>query len=156
MGYSISIGNAVPYSHKDEEYDELYAKWEVEEVTHPDAPTFVNDEMTGNSNSRHPSYSGWVDFCREANVIGVFYPNGERDFRGGHPGCSLLKKSDLELIREARIKREKIATLPPGFEELSFESQERKYDSTLARLIWLEWWIDWALQNCETPAIENS
>lgn len=32
---------------------------------------------------------------------------------------------------------------------------EGKYDPYLARLIWLEWWMTWALDNCETPAIEN-
>jgi len=28
-------------------------------------------------------------------------------------------------------------------------------DATLARLTWLEFWIRWALDNCEHPAIYN-
>jgi hypothetical protein len=30
------------------------------------------------------------------------------------------------------------------------------YDADLARLIWLEYWIDWAIHRCETPAIEKN
>ena len=25
----------------------------------------------------------------------------------------------------------------------------------MARLIWLDWWVQWALKNCERPAIYN-
>jgi hypothetical protein len=154
MGYTIKIGNAIPYFEKNEEYGELYAEWRVENVRHPDAPTFPVDEMTGNSNSRHPSYTGWNNFCEEAGVYNVFYEN-ER-FRGGHPGCSLLKKSDLELVREAKIRREHFSKLSPGFNDDDDDDDQEKYDGVLARLIWLEYWIGWALTNCETPAIENS
>lgn len=149
MGYNIIIGNATPEFSK--EYDELWAGWHCEVISLPDAPTFPGDEMTGNSNLRSPSYGVWGDFCRHAGIYDVFYDK-RNSFRGGHPGCIVLKKSDLERIREARIKIERVSTLPPGFND----GDEEKYDSTLARLIWLEWWMDWALTNCETPAIENS
>ncbi len=147
MGYNIIIGNATPEFNKDD--DELSAGWYCKHVSLPDAPTFPNDEMTGNSNSRYPSYLAWSEFCKEAGIYDVFYDETEM-FRGGHPGCVLLKKSDLERIREARIRRERISTLLPGFDN------DKIYDAVLARLIWLEWWMSWALDNCETPAVENS
>jgi hypothetical protein len=51
-------------------------------------------------------------------------------------------------------RRQKKSTLPPGFEGWGYEGPAR-YDYMLARLIWLDWWMRWALENCETPAIEN-
>ena len=32
---------------------------------------------------------------------------------------------------------------------------EGKYDYQLARLLWLEWWVEWAIENAGRPAIEN-
>jgi hypothetical protein len=31
-----------------------------------------------------------------------------------------------------------------------------RYDGNLARLRWLEWWVDWALKNCKLPAVGNT
>lgn len=152
MGYNITIGNAVPEFSK--EGGELWAGWYCEVVSLPDAPTFPGDEDTGNSNCRRPSYGAWQAFCKYADIYDVFYDE-TNTFRGGHPGCVILKRSDLERIREARIKIERASTLPPGFNEYYAVGLE-KYDAILARLIWLEWWMNWALTNCETPAIENS
>jgi len=30
-----------------------------------------------------------------------------------------------------------------------------KFDDVLARLIWLEFWIEWSLNNCKNPGIFN-
>lgn len=161
MGYTFKIGNAVPKFSKDDGY--LDARWEVEPATSEEAPTFPHDEMTGNGNDRSPSYSGWADFCRDTGIYDVFYDE-HGHLLAGHPGCVMLQQSDLQRVREAREKWQKMATLPPGFEgfpEFDKETQkwgspdEGKYDGYLARLIWLEWWMAWALKNCETPAVEN-
>lgn len=162
MGYNFWIGNAVPEFSKD--YGELSARWVVEAATHQDAPTFPNDDCTGNSNGRSPSYSAWSDFCREAGIYDLFYDE-RGHLNAGHPGCVMVTPEDLAKVREAREARQKTATLPPGFEgypKFDKEAQtwvtpdEGKYDAILARLIWLEWWMDWALNNCETPAIQNT
>jgi hypothetical protein len=161
MGYTFKIGNAVPEFSKDDGY--LRAEWVVEPTALDDAPTFPNDSMTGNGNDRSPSYSVWADFCRDTGILDVFYDE-RGHLHAGHPGCVMLKRSDLERVREARVAWEKTATLPPGFEgwpvyddatKTSTTPDEGKYDPYLARLIWLEWWMAWALDNCETPAIEN-
>jgi len=162
MGYTFTIGNAVPEFSKD--YDELSARWVVNSESSDNAPTFPNDEMTGNGNSRSPSYSGWSDFCREAGIYSLFYDD-RGNLHAGHPGCVMLKQSDLALVKEAKESWHRIATKPPGFSGYPQynhvnkqweEPDAGKYDSTLARLIWLEWWIAWALDNCETPAIQNT
>ena len=162
MGYTFTIGNAVPEFSKDD--GELLARWDVEGATHPDAPTFPNDQMTGNSNSRSPSYTAWHDFCKTAGIFGLFYDE-RGHLHAGHPGCVMLTNDDLEVVRLALNEWKKKATLPPGFDgfpRFNHEARrwetpdEGKYDPILGRLIWLEWWMDWALKNCETPAIQNT
>lgn len=162
MGYTFTIGNATPEFSKDDGY--LSARWVVDGATHPEAPTFPNDGMTGNSNSRSPSYSVWHDFCRAAGIYEVFYDDRGR-LNAGHPGCVMVTAEDLTRVREAREIWQRSSSLPPGFagfEQFDEKTQtwvspdEGKYDHTLARLLWLEWWMDWALKNCETPAIQNT
>lgn len=161
MGYTFKIGNAVPEFSKDDGY--LSARWVVEPMRRDDAPTFPHDEMTGNGNDRSPSYSAWSEFCKATGIYDVFYDE-RGHLHAGHPGCVMLKRSDLERVKEAREAWQKTSTLPPGFEgwsvydeatKTSTTPDEGKYDYQLARLIWLEWWMAWALDNCETPAIEN-
>jgi hypothetical protein len=145
MGYSIKIGNAVLFFSKD--YGDLYACWKVESATSDEAPTFICDQMTGNSNSRHPSYSGWGDFCRETGLDNLFY----KEWKGllyKHPGCVMITEDHYAEVHSALENYQKIATEPPGFGDT--------YDPQLARLMWLDFWMRWALDNCETPAIHNS
>lgn len=151
MGYTFKIGNAKPVFSKD--YGELRAAWEVEPATSDSAPTFPNDETTGNGNSRSPSYSVWADFCRQVGIYDLFYDD-RGSLRAGHPGCAMITADDLSVVKEARQYYEAKVTLPPRFEGWDYEGPQR-YDYHLARILWLEWWMDWALKNCETPAIEN-
>lgn len=158
MSYSIYIGNAVPHFEKDDDY--LLAEWRVQLASHPDAPTFPHDTLTGNSNSRHPSYSGWANFCDAAGLADLF-----RDKYTGlmreHPGCQLLKESHYHVVKEALDRWKASSDKPPGFADDKIVDgkwtlvDKDKYDPILARLIWLEWWMRWALDNCETPAIFN-
>ena len=154
MGYSITVGNAVPEFSKD--YDELYASWSVEVVTSNLAPTFINDDMTGNSNCRSPSYGVWSDFCRTVGLDDLFFNKGSGLMRD-HPGCFIINQSHLDLVQTALIKYQATTDKKPGFTGWEYQKQSgSEYDAHLARLMWLEWWMRWALANCETPAIENS
>lgn len=161
IGYTFIIGNAVPEFSKDK--GNLQARWVVQPMQHPDAPTFPNDETTGNGNIRIQDYSVWHVFCRATGINDVFYDE-DGYLHAGHPGCRMLNPIDLERAKEARRKWQKKSTLPPGFDGLHVRDKKSgyvhtldkgKYDAHLARLIWLEWWFKWALENCETPAIEN-
>ncbi len=162
MGYTFTIGNAVPEFSKDDGY--LRAEWVVQPASSDAAPTFPHDDLTGNSNSRSPSYIVWLEFCNEAGIHDVFYDD-RNNLHAGHPGCIMITPEDLANVRLARTARQVASTKPPGFdgwEQFDPETQqwsapdEGKYDPILARLIWLEWWMDWALANCETPAIQNT
>lgn len=154
MGYTIRIGNAVPEFSKD--YNELWAGWRVNPESSDCAPTFNNDELTGNTNTRSPSYSGWSVFLTEVGLHKLFFEDYE-GLMSNHPGCKMITQQHLDEVQTALIKYQARATLPPGFEEFDPDNQEaHTHDGYLARLIWLEWWMRWALANCETPAIDNT
>ena len=152
MGYTFTIGNAVP-KHSKEDFPDLYAHWDVEHLSLDDAPCFPNDP-TKNGNVRSPSYSVWDQFCRNTGLYDLFY-YGSGNLRAGHPGTIGITKEDADTVSAALAKYKLSATLPPGFEADWFYKGPANYDYDLARLIWLDWWMRWAVENCETPAIQN-
>jgi hypothetical protein len=171
VGYTITIGEAkIAY---DPEW--LSISIEAESEEHDDAPN--HDGFTGKSNSRSPSYTVWPDFCRDAGIYELFYGGGwdkangyykscpdgyhrETPLLAHHPSAQPICKGDLDVIRAARVKREQTnGGRPPGFWE--YDKEKRDFidngtDSTLARLLWLEFWMDWAIKNCRIPIIENT
>lgn len=153
MGYTFIIGNAVPEFDR-ECFPELIARWTVKYMTHPDAPVLPNDPITLNSNSRSPSYSVWADFCRSTGLYDMFYNSGG-NLIAGHPGCMGITEDDADRVSEVLRLYQRRATLPPGFEKEWDYEGEPNYDYHLARLIWLEWWMQWAVHNCDIPAIAN-
>jgi hypothetical protein len=157
MGYSLRIGNAVLEECSPSDYDGMFiARYRAEGASHPEAPAF--GEPTDYTSQRWPSYSNWAEFGRETGLTDLFF--GEEGIMREHPGCFLLTNDHLLQVREAMEQR-KLATggKPPGFldydEETNQEVDNGK-DPQLARLVWLEYWMAWALANCERPALENS
>ena len=171
MGYNLTIGNA--RLNYDKEYNTLTV--EAEGTSHPSAP--IHCPFTGNGSSRSPSYTGWSEFCKEAGeeVYAMFYGSGwNRDYRmydrpseqflelyprreipilSNHPGYQPLCQDDLTIVRQARIEREKLGKEPGFWDD---DNVDNGKDHVLARLLWLEFWIDWALKNCEIPILENT
>ena len=164
MGYTFTIGEAEIESFDD--YIRIGAVGAVD----MDAP--AHDDFVGQSNSRSPSYTGWSEFCREAGITELFYGQGwsreerrhlepsatfhrESIYLAEHPGCARIIPGDLTYVREARkAYLEKNPGAVPGFQdEIGVDNGT---DSTLARLIWLEFWLDWALKNCKIPVIQNT
>ncbi len=154
MGYKFTIGNAKPYHSKDD-FPYLGAGWSVETTSSPDAPTFPGDEMTGSGNDRRPSYTVWSDFCKSVGLYDLFY-DARGNLHAGHPGCVGIDADFAEEVASALRRYQAKATLPPGFESDRSYNGPPIFDYHLARLIWLDWWVRWALENCETPAIENT
>ena len=174
MSYDIYIGNgymAVP-TPVDDGTNEPHI--EVKGMVHPEAPEFPGDTMTGKGNSRHPGYSQWSDFCEMAGLHDLFFgarwngagqakPTRDMCLMRGHPGCALLQPSDLLEIRQARERweakpwptSERIPGWDPNFKWSDKGEGDPRYDNILARLLWLEWWVTWALANCETPCLFN-
>jgi hypothetical protein len=162
MSYSIYIGAGKP--EYDTEYCQLSAGWVVDGVSHEEAPEFPNDPMTGKGNSRHPSYCGWSDFCREAGLYDLFFDK-EFGLMSSHPGCEMIQEHHVAEVKKALSRWKGSATKPPGFSGFGVFNKEKecwetpdkdKYDHILARLIWLDYWMTWALETCEVPAIQNT
>ena len=158
MSYDIYIGNAeIEYDDvvRDSEMDdcryEVHVR--VNHVTSPNAPVFVNDEMTGNGNSRHPGYVQWSGALRAAGIYDLFFDENTGLMRR-HPGCFPLVKNDLEVVQKARDEYvKKYPNASPRFG--TWDTPGSEEDAVLARLEWLVFWIAWALENCEHPAIYN-
>jgi len=147
MGFIITIGNAEPWHEKID--NELKAGWSVKIYNNTFAPNLPNDDCTKQSNCRRPSYTSWRDFLDKTNLIYWFEDKlNEKDL-----SCTILTQKDLEDTKESLNKWQKNAILPPGFEKENYNGPS-KYDPILGRLIWLNWWTEWSLKNCENPAIE--
>jgi len=156
MSYSFYIGNAVP-THGIED-GELFARWEVTPEKHEAFEIMPNDDMTSNGNDRYPAYIAWHEFCLEAGIEEMFYDD-QTGFVSQHPGCFLLKRGHLLHVQGRLAHRRRVSDKPPGFPTYNGDWKivdADKYDATLARLIWLEYWMRWALENCEIPAIQNT
>jgi hypothetical protein len=161
MGFNFTIGNAKIEISKEDSDISLC----IDEIEHPDAPDFC--EYVRKGNVRSPSYTGWHDFCVEAKIEELFYGiegqegNCSENFHretcliADHPGIALLTEKDFEYIKAARVFRESTnGGKEPGFWD--DDNKDNGKDHVLARLIWLEWWFRWALDNCEYPCISNS
>lgn len=191
MSYDIYIGEAVISRPDLDEHNALSIS--TASVIQNDAPTFPNDEMTGNGNGRHPGYSQWLDFCRTVGLYELFFDKDQGLMRQ-HPGTFLLRRCDRDRVRVALARwRDAHPGAVPGFGDRDYYDEEiarwsdrisilteepekanhaaevlqrlrinrdglppnGAYDSVLARLIWLDWWMTWALDKCFLPAIHN-
>jgi hypothetical protein len=150
MGYVIKVGNAIPYVDKNH-----VLGWEVTNTTHQDCPTFVGDN--NKTNERAPSYSVWADFCETVELKDMFYIPAYGSVPKRAKGVIYLNNDALELASNALTEYKMKSKLPPGFEDdeylMANENSPPRYDGHLARLIWLVWWIEWALANCKMPAL---
>ena len=172
MGYTISIGNAV--LKRDDDWDEPYQRIEVEPASHDDAPD--HDRYTGKGNSRSPSYTVWHDFCKEAGIYPLFYGSGwnrstcrydpcpenfhrETPLIIHHPGAEPISVKDADYVSNA-LKNYKMQNpdAVPGFWDTDKHHNEidNGKDPILARLVWLEFWFRWAVENCQYPTVENT
>lgn len=145
MGYRIFIGDLL----KSPKPEEGCFNYIVPDVTSAFAPKFdAVDDRQGGKNSHYSSYGGWSDFCEEARIFDLFF-NPSTGLMRNHPGYVELTPEHLIKIREAMEYREAMVGPPPGF------GHDGSEDPILARLIWLEYWVRWALRNCCQPVLLN-
>lgn len=175
MGYDITIGEAfISPPDADEAAEWPHISINARDAAHPDAPTFPGDGMTGKGNSRHPSYSAWAEFCRGVGLHRLFYgreahePHSSARNAGlmsAHPGAVLLTRAHHAQIAAALDRyRSEHPDARPGWAEPveggdpfrgPWKPETEGLDGNLARLIWLEWWVRWALDHCKVPTLWN-
>ena len=171
MGYDLAIGEACFYGNPEDAYMTVWVRAE----RHETAPAFANDPLTGNSNMRSPGYSVWSNFCRETGLYRMFLgldgrrnpymegdPNCHREvpILADHPGFAAINAADVNAIKRALDDHiAKHGDLIPGFRDWHEADEDAPANAndcaTRARLIWLHYWCDWAVENCEWPIIAN-
>lgn len=111
------------------------------------APAF--NEITDYTNSRSPSYSGWDNFL---NFVGSeFSALIKEELMPNHPGWKPLKAEHHRKFN--KIFQQFKCRYPHA--KATFESGKEE-DGALCRLIWLDYWMKWALKNCKEPIFYNS
>lgn len=151
MGYTIKIGEA--RFHKDEEF--AFIGINVRSERHEAAPAF--GEPTDYTNERWPSYITWSEFIKTVGLYDLF-TDRERGLMRSHPGEALLIQKHQAVIHEALEKYRLASGKKPGFSETLLGEKipgQEDTDPYLARLIWLDYWVTWAVANCENPVLVN-
>lgn len=158
MSWDILIGQAEIPSDKDYKRDsEVWAgieyRVEVRVMTHKDAPVFPNDPV-GNSNKRMPGYIPWVDSLNSSGLYDLFFDRDEGLMTSGRSSCHVIREQEYDKIVQAKkLWQDKYPEATPGFAKDNQDKDYDMHDAILARLLWLEWWFRWALDNCSRPAI---
>lgn len=157
MGYSITIGELKIEKEPEDGLDCSCIGFSAKGERHDNAPAF--GEPTDFSNSRWPSYSVWSDNLKSAGLYDLFFDEGH--LIGGHPGIRLIT---AEFIAEFDKRKKAFEGKHPdviatyGEVKNCFEVDESNpsCNSTYCRVVWLDYWLKWAFDNCETPVINNT
>lgn len=131
MGYTLSIGQL--NTEVNEVDGMFYASCSVELQKHE-----LEERLL--VNKRKISYSSLYDFSCFVGLHHLMF-NTESGLLKEKPGCVRLAKEHKEIIDKAYNKH----------------IGNTKIDNkTIHQLEWLKYWIDWALENCETPVFCNN
>ena len=149
MGYTITIGDLEIGKSPEDAMECSGITLDAKGVRHDDAPAF--GEPTDYTNSRWPSYSVWSDFMMATGLYDLFFTE-RGHLIGGHPGVRLITKPMVDRVGKALSNWR--ANHPEASAQLGDEVSEA--DAWLCRLIWLDYWLRWSLENCDTPVIANS
>ena len=155
MGYTITIGQAIftAPEHIGDPGD-----WSIDRIELDDAPHFPD---SGRSNCRSPSYGVWHGFARAAG-LGHLFDTETRETVEGHicpsyPCVAPLTPEHVRIISEALAAfRAAHPDAQPRCSTSLFPPHDDvgPHDAHLMRLVWLEWWVRWAVEHCTHPAIE--
>lgn len=127
-------------------------KWDgaprVGAMVNLNAPNIPGDELA-QSNQRFPLEETWLKFVRTVGLYELFYDR-EQGLMRSRPCLSPLTPEHLAAVKAARLKWEKDHPESlPGWGHVGHV----KRDHHLARLIWLEWWMQHALDVSATPGL---
>ncbi len=148
MGYSITVGELHVDKYQDEALESSGLFFSAKSERHDSAPAF--GEPTDFTNSRWPSYSAWFEFADYVGLKELLFTESG-NLIGGHPGVRLLTKEMFDEITKAKQMMESLRH-PPAATMENYTEKNGHY----CRLLWLHYWCEWALENCETPVIANS
>jgi len=158
MGYSITIGELEIETHDDDGLDCTGLSFDAVGVSRDEAPAF--GEPTDYTNSRWPSYTSWSNCLRDAGIYDLFFDNGH--LIGGHPGVRLVTKEFVEEFKKRKqVFEQKYPNVQPTYGENhkgvfgEVDEDNPEENSVYCRVVWLDYWLTWALENCKVPVIAN-
>lgn len=145
MGYTITVGELRVQKDPEDGIEPDCLSFRADGAGSPDAPAFGNP--TDRTNSLWPSYTAWAETMRISGLTDAFFYQGS--MIGGHPGVRLVTPELVETVTYALRGLE--AKNPNAKAEYGTD-----VGAAMCRLIWLDYWLRWAIENCETPVIANS
>jgi hypothetical protein len=170
MGYNLTIGEAAFEVDKvgDNSYTETLDDEFIRVVAKPvkldNAP--AAGEPTDYTNERWPSYTQWHDFAKKVGLMDVLFQynevRGYYDIRGGHSGFFAITPAfKAEIDKAVKNWLKKYPDAKPEYVEeyTGGDSRFPEYverHAMMVRLHWLQFWTDWALENCECPIFVNT
>ena len=153
MTYDITIGNAIFGEATGLFFDptgfqQVFSV--VEEIELEEAP-YSNRLRLAKANHCTVSYAYWRRFTKKVGLNDLFW-NRDKGLMKHHPGLEPIRPADLAQVQEALVKyRWAGLAAVPGRKDDWVEGRYNMLES----LTWLEWWMNWALENCQWPAIHN-
>lgn len=145
MGYTITIGELEVTKSPEDGLDSDCIGFSAYSARHDNAPAF--GEPTDYTNSRWPSYGVWSNALARFGLKEVFFYEGH--LIGGHPGVRLVTAELVGAVSSA------LAAYRVRFPNAEPKMEVDDESADLARIVWLDYWLTWALANCETPVIAN-
>jgi hypothetical protein len=150
MPITITIGEKV--------WNKEIDAWDVERTTSPNAPVFPNDAILEPlGNWRYVHHPAWQSLAEECGI--QEWLNGIINAQNSDVVRS-LSEEDYRIVSEAYLLRTAFNEGKAGWdyqqdmlEDNVVGNLPSRFDEYLARLAWLRFWIRWALDNCDSPAI---
>lgn len=138
--------------------------WDVERDNHPDAPVFPNDEtLEPASNWRYVNIPVWSALAVECGIEAWLTDPKTGLLASAQAGqVRPLTAEDYRVVNEAYLLRSAFREGQPGWDAVIADEEREQigeliekstHDEYLARLTWLRFWIRWALDHCEHPAV---
>lgn len=157
MGYNITIGELEISKEPDDGLDCPCLYFHAKGTRRDDAPAF--GEPTDYTNQRWPGYDSWSDVLSHADMYDLFFEDGR--LIGGHPGVRLVTPELVTVVgvRKADFERRYphvVATYGDPPSHMEEDPSNPPENETYCRVVWLDYWLRWALENCETPVIANT
>ncbi len=146
MSYNIIIGEPHTYIVNENINEE---RTEAFELSNDNAPAFgISSDYV---NECDLSYSAWGSFFDITKLNTIFYVNGSKKMKGGHPGYIEITKNIFNDIQNIyKEYKNKYPNAKPTFES------DFLVDKHLARFQWLIWWIEYSLEHHKITIISNS
>ena len=108
-------------------------------------------EWIDKTNTFSCSYTTFAELGKSCGVDDWFNNEDTGKVRD-HPGCFTLTQEDVTFITERKSIIEEELKLKHG--KAYVYACDKKCD--LEFVTWLEYWVRWAVETCETPAIHNT